>query len=329
MALASFWTDNAQATLAVEEQFADKCFRLRYEDLVADPEATAARVFEFLGVAAAPGISQRCFSVERERFGPADHKIWYTSKISNDSVGRGWSVPAGMIAPQLLAVMNELAGRLGYLAVDAEWGTSEPPADLRVAIPAPPHETGGGAVDGTAVPNHDMAIVPQQGTDVALSAAEDTPGTPVSRTVAHAAEDGVPIAAADGAPRTWRLGEQLRAGLATARDSGSAKRWGAHGSETFVAVAVTKNAAPRAEYWLVNLGAATVTLTTRNAQEKSDWDIIGSAATWEQVLDQAVNLSVALRSCHLRYCDNDETTPLAADTRMAIIGELLGLATWQ
>ena len=284
MALASFWTDNTQVTLAAEEQFADKCFRLRYEDLVADPEAAAAGVFEFLGVAAAPGVSQRCFSAERERFGPADHKIWYTSEVSAGSVGRGWSVPAGLIAPQLLTVMNELAGKLGYLAVDEAWGTSEPPADLRVAVPAAPRETGGGAVDGAAV---------------------------------------------NGAPRTRRLGEQLRAGLAAARDRQSARRWGAHGSETFVVVAVTQDAARRAEYWRVDLGSATVTPTTRHAQEESDWDIIGSAAAWDQVLDRAVNLSVALRSCDLRYCDNNETTPLAADTRMAVIGELLGLTAWQ
>jgi hypothetical protein len=38
---------------------------------------------------------------------------------------------------------------------------------------------------------------------------------------------------------------------------------------------------------------------------------------------------VALRSCDLRYCDNNQTTPLAADTRMAVIGELLGLTAWQ
>ena len=111
MALASFWTDNVQATLAVEERFQDACFRVRYEDLVADPEATAAAVFEFLEVQAAPGITEACFSAERERFGPADNKIWYTSQISDDSVGRGWSVPTAMIAPQLLGVMNELAGR--------------------------------------------------------------------------------------------------------------------------------------------------------------------------------------------------------------------------
>jgi len=131
MALASFWADNVRTTLAVEERLGDACFRLRYEDLVADPEVTAAAIFEFLNLPVVPGISQACFSAERERFGPGDHKIWYTSTISADSVGRGWSVPAGMIAPPLLAAVNEMAGRLGYLVVDGDWGTTEPPADLR------------------------------------------------------------------------------------------------------------------------------------------------------------------------------------------------------
>jgi hypothetical protein len=34
MALASFWVDNVQATLAADESFADACVRLWYEDLV-------------------------------------------------------------------------------------------------------------------------------------------------------------------------------------------------------------------------------------------------------------------------------------------------------
>jgi hypothetical protein len=75
-ALARFWVDAAAATLAAEEQFAGSCHRVRYEDLVADPEEVAARIFRFLGVPPEPGISARCFSAERERFGPADYKIW-------------------------------------------------------------------------------------------------------------------------------------------------------------------------------------------------------------------------------------------------------------
>lgn len=131
-ALARFWVDAAAATLAAEEQFAGSCHRVRYEDLVADPEEVAAGIFRFLGVPPEPGISGRCFSAERERFGPADYKIWHTSQISRASVGRGWSVPAGMIPPPAAEAMNELTGKLGYLPVDEKWGTASVPADMRV-----------------------------------------------------------------------------------------------------------------------------------------------------------------------------------------------------
>jgi hypothetical protein len=131
-ALARFWVDSAGATLAVEERFAASCHRVRYEDLVAEPETIAAGIFEFLGVDQQPGISGHCFSPERERFGPADYKIWHTSHISRTSVGRGWSLPAGLIPPPVTQVMTELTGKLGYLPVDEKWGTAAVPADLRV-----------------------------------------------------------------------------------------------------------------------------------------------------------------------------------------------------
>jgi hypothetical protein len=290
MALASFWTDNVQTTLAVEERFQDACLRVRYEDLVADPEATATAVFGFLGVPAAPGITEACFSAERERFGPADNKIWYTSQISDDSVGRGWSVPTAMIAPQLLGVMNELAGRLGYLAIDGDWGTTEPPADLRV--PLRPGKAG-----------------PEPG--------------------GEAAERRPAAQAAEGPVRSERLGAALRSGLTTASAAQSAGRLTPHMNETFVAVAITKGAERPAEYWLVDLGRTTVLPAGREAQEDSDWDVIGTLDAWERVIDHRLNLSVALRSCELRYCDNGETTPLTADARIGILGQLLGLSSWQ
>ena len=285
MALASFWADNARTTLAAEECFADKCFRLRYEDLVADPEATSAALFEFLAVAPAPGISELCFSADRERFGPADYKIWYTSRISPDSVGRGWSVPAGMIAPPLLGVINDLAGKLGYLPVDEDWGTTAPPADLRLPS-ATPAET-------RSVPASTAAALPTT------------------------------------MQRSLRLGERLATGLAAWRAEGAADHWLPHAGETFVVVALTKDADHLAEYWRVDLDSATVTPATREAQESSDWDVIGSAQTWERVIEGEVNISVALRACHLRYCDNGETTPLAAETRMGMVAHLLGLTSWQ
>jgi len=271
-ALASFWADNARASLAVEERFGGGCYRIRYEDLVADPEATASGLFAFLDVAPAPGISQTCFSAERERFGPADFKIWSTSRIMPDSVGRGWSIPSGMIAPQVLAAINEMAGTLGYLPVQGDWGTTEPPADLR--------------------------------------AGGDSPQP-----------DAQPFA---GPRRSGRLGERLRAGLTS---DGSSSRLAGPSNETFVVVATARDAAT--EYWLVDMGAGTVTFASRGAQENSDWDVIGPAETWEQVLDGRLNYYVALRSCQLRYCDNDdEAGPLVPEARTGMLARLLGLAAW-
>ena len=322
MALASFWADNAHLILAARERLGDRCFALRYEDLVADPEQTAAALFEFLGVAPAPGISQRCFSAERERFGPADYKIWYTSQVSSESVGRGWSVPAEMIGPQMRRHINELAGRLGYLAVGDDWGTTEPPGDLRVTTAPPPAD----------VPGPDPAEAAGSGPE--QSAAPDTPGKPAvaGTEPAAAAEEslawcspGKPVVVADGPFRSELLGGQLRSGLAAA----SPQRWDGHGSETFVAVVITRDTAHQAEYWLVDLAAATVTPVTRDAQEGSDWDVIAALEVWEKVLRRQVNLSVAVRSCELRYCDNGEPAPRTADSRIAILGELLGLAAWQ
>ncbi len=142
LALARYWLDNATLISGVEERYPDRCRRVRYEDLVADPEGVMGNVYAFVGVGSAPGVAGACFSSERERFGPADYKIWATSAISTDSVGTGESVPAGMIAPPIARAINELVGKLGYLPVDAEWGTPGRPADPRVpdtirgAVPA-------------------------------------------------------------------------------------------------------------------------------------------------------------------------------------------------
>lgn len=132
LALARYWADHVGAILAVEDRFPDKCHRVRYEDLVADPEAAAAGIFGFLGLPSVPGISALAFSRERERTGPGDFKIWNTSEVTGDSVGRGWSVPADLMPAPVTATVNTLADRLSYVRVDANWGTVDKPGDLRL-----------------------------------------------------------------------------------------------------------------------------------------------------------------------------------------------------
>jgi protein-tyrosine sulfotransferase len=131
LALARFWADHTAAIQAVEARYPDRCHRVRYEDLVTDPEAEAGQIFRFLGVAPQPGISGRCLAPERERDGRSDYKIWHTSRITADSAGRGWSVPATLIEPTAAARVNDLAARLGYLPVDETWGVADTAPDFR------------------------------------------------------------------------------------------------------------------------------------------------------------------------------------------------------
>src|ERR1700722_17144335 len=282
LALARFWADNAATTLAAEESFPGHCLRVRYEDLTADPEGTAAAVFGFLGVPPAPGVSRACFSADRERFGPADHKIWYTSAVSPGSVGRGWSVPTGMIAPQVLAGINELAGKLGYLQVDDDWGTAAPPTDLRMA-----------------------------------------PGADSAAAGANAQAPAVLAAPVD----SGELGRRLRAGLVS-QGAGDGVGQAGDLAETFVAVWIPLEPGDLAEHWLVDLKAGTVTFAGPAAQQDSDWDVVGSAEAWEQVLAGRLNLSVALRSCRLRYCDGAESQWPASDQRIRLLAAMLGIAAW-
>jgi hypothetical protein len=130
-ALAQFWTDNAALILAAEERLGGSAHRVRYEDLVADPETVADRIFRFLGVRPVPGISAGCFAPERERLGPGDYKIWHTTRITADSVGRGWSVPAELMGPPVTAAVNDVAEKLGYLRIDKSWGIAAVPPDVR------------------------------------------------------------------------------------------------------------------------------------------------------------------------------------------------------
>jgi protein-tyrosine sulfotransferase len=132
LAIARYWADYTATALALEEKYPERCHRVRYEDLVTDPETTASGIFEFIGVPQAPGISASCFAPDRERLGRGDFKIWNTSKITADSVGRGWSVPAFQIDPTVTARLNELSDRLGYARIERSWGAGPAPGDLRV-----------------------------------------------------------------------------------------------------------------------------------------------------------------------------------------------------
>jgi Sulfotransferase family len=292
LALARFWTDSAGAALEAEERFAASCHRVRYEDLVTDPEGAAAGIFDFLGVPQQPGITARCFSADRERFGPADYKIWHTSRISDSSVGRGWSIPAAMIPPQVAAVMRELTDKLGYLPVDDGWGTTGAPADLRVT---------GSSADRAPAGDHAQALLPAGASAIA---------------------------------------EALRAGLARIDDR-FVRNWEDCLAEPFAVVATPPAGSRSGRTFTCRVDLAARTMASivpaetdgpdnTDGNDDTTCDLVGSAEAWQALLSGHANLGVLMRRCELRYCDAGESDPVASDSRVGMLADLLGLRTgWQ
>jgi hypothetical protein len=300
-ALGRYWADNAALILAAEEQFPASCHRVRYEDLVAAPEDVASVIFSFLGVAPAPGITERCFALDRERSGPADYKIWNTSRITAGSVGRGWSVPAHIMPATLLARINGLAEKLGYLPVDEKWGVGGRPADVRVAA-------GGLPLPAGPLPAGPLPPGP-------LPAGPLPPG---------------PLPAGNGAaepPGGARLlAERIQGGLARL-DEGFAGRWQPCSGEAILLVAAMPGSNA---WWRLDLVARTVTAGLGDSAQDADWSITGPPATWERVLRYETNLGVMIHHSELRYRDRGNGGPgsVEAERRVAMIAEILGITRW-
>ncbi len=132
VALARYWLDHVEQALAWEKNHSEACHRVRYEDLVLQPEATVSELQRFLEVRHDLTVLRSAFDRERTR-GPGDYKVEHTSSVHTDSIGHGKRVPVAMIPPPLLNAINEKLEQLGYPALDRSWNTAER------AVPAQNH----------------------------------------------------------------------------------------------------------------------------------------------------------------------------------------------
>jgi protein-tyrosine sulfotransferase len=121
-ALAMYWYDQVAAIRRFERKNGERCTRVYYEALVTAPDATSRMLCEGLGMKWDPAILDPDFG-SLDDFGAGDYKIPYTDSIQKSSVGQGHAVPAGMIPPDLLLVINTLLTELEYPQIGADWNT--------------------------------------------------------------------------------------------------------------------------------------------------------------------------------------------------------------
>lgn len=304
-ALARFWLETTAEIMSIEEDFEERCLRLRYEDLVSSPGLVMSEVFSFLGLPPVADIVSRCFGSEPETFGTSDYKIWHTNEITADSVGRGWSMPASLISSPVIDGINELSERLGYIPIDAEtWGIGSPPPDVR-------RSTGGvGGIapqDAGTSRNGDAALVAAALRDRIRSVLESWEPSSVSGsepTVSGTFRIRV-VPDGSGLRLPARLEVDVSAGTAEIPD---------------------------------------VTTSADQGRFAGAWELFGSAATWRLVLAGEANLGVALRRNEVRYhpgparrdgaagrLDAELGGPserVQAERRMAMVSHLLGLTSW-
>lgn len=123
-AAVSFWSDEMSMLLAFERRRLERCHRVRYEDLVADPEAVLRAAFAFLGVEWQPGLVNAVFKTRHGR-GIGDPKVEFSDRIHGDSVGAGQVLPRNRIPGPLLVRMRSLEEQIGY---GSEPGAARPAA---------------------------------------------------------------------------------------------------------------------------------------------------------------------------------------------------------
>jgi hypothetical protein len=130
-AIGSYWAACTRAILAFEDTHPERCHRVRYEDLVTAPEEIAGDLLAFLGAEPMPGITTACFETPHEGDGPGDEKIWFTMKVSTETLGRGIKVPAAALPAPLRDQINGDLATLGYRAVTDDWNNTAHPIDPR------------------------------------------------------------------------------------------------------------------------------------------------------------------------------------------------------
>lgn len=125
-AMVESWVEKTAMLLEFELAHASQCFRVKYEDLVAEPSQTLTPMFASIGLDWDEELLNDVFSTQHDQ-GSGDQKILFTKKVNTDSIGRGSTISRSYIPDDLLEKMNHLLARLEYPTVGEDWDTAPSP----------------------------------------------------------------------------------------------------------------------------------------------------------------------------------------------------------
>ena len=111
-AYAHAWRDVTDQLLDFVERHADRAILIRYEDLVANPDAKTAELFGFLGESADADLLERALEAEMAQ-GLGDWKTHGRTSIDASSVGRAADLREDIIS-RLAPIMNPTLKKGGY-----------------------------------------------------------------------------------------------------------------------------------------------------------------------------------------------------------------------
>ncbi|HEY7361583.1 MAG TPA: sulfotransferase, partial [Streptosporangiaceae bacterium] len=317
LALAQFWAANVALIMAVEERFHECSHRVRYEDLVADPEGVSDRIFRFLGVAPVPGLPQACLAAERERAGPSGQQIGTGAWAG--SMGAGWPIQAALIGSPLTETINVLTDKLGYPRIDAHWGIAAAlPGPRRSAAGPPAAQWPGTGQAAAQRPVGRPAVEPRRGAGPAEQRPGGRPAAEPRRGAGPAAQRPRvpaqrPADGGDPTPPGLRLVvAHLLSGLAGVDDR-FAQRWEPASQETFLVTVTSAETMDVVARWRVDLRTRTITSADdvpAGETAGARWEVAGTIDVWMRVAEGEIDLGLALRRRLLRYRDTGE--PAAA-----------------
>lgn len=112
-AAVEYWVDGTSGLLDFERKLPERTFRLRYEDITANPEAALEPMFRFLGVSWDPDLLKSVFTARHDG-GVGDGYVRYSGRIHPDSLGLGRDLPLEQLSKDLRSRMAAVLAELGY-----------------------------------------------------------------------------------------------------------------------------------------------------------------------------------------------------------------------